>query len=233
MARIEISGVPTTPQKVKVGKKVENLVIHDVYILDASGSMGFCNREGTKAYNALHGCYDNLVASSKDENALVLSTVCVFSESYTINIPYLASKVTPSLETIESCFDRGMTALYDAIGKTVTSLEKKVSDGELVNVKIFTDGGENGSRKYKASGIKKLITSKEKVGWTFAFVGTPQDVYNVQRNLAIDSSNTLEYDGTAEGFNKTMIATQDSMESYSKSASRGEDVSRGFYKDIK
>jgi hypothetical protein len=54
-----------------------------------------------------------------------------------------------------------------------------------------------------------LITSVkilENKGFTITFVGTDRDVKNIIRNVKIDESNTLAYNGTGEGLAKAYKA---------------------------
>lgn len=68
-----------------------------------------------------------------------------------------------------------MTALNDAIGKTINDVNQF---GTNVVVLIQTDGQENSSKEYKLDRIKSLIKEKEKLGWEFNFVGAGLDAFN-------------------------------------------------------
>ena len=227
MARIDVKAQVSTPKK-----KVEKPTIHDVYILDASGSMGRLSYADNKASNALRGTIENLQASALNSEVITLNTVCIFSYGYKINLPYVASSDLPEQYVLRDNWYSGMTALYDAIGFTMNTLREKVRDGESVNIKIFTDGCENDSTVYNAAQISTLIKEAESKGWTIAFIGTKEDVKNVQIKLAVKASNSLVYDGSAKGFQKTMSTTRGAMASYQDKVVKGEDTTLGFYKSL-
>ena len=129
--------------------------------------------------------------------------------------------------------DRGSTALYDAIGKTFQKLDKSVKNGEKVLVNIYTDGQENSSREFTAQLISRAIEDLKSKGYTVTFIGTNHDVAYVVHNLKIHESNTLAYDGSGAGLDKAMTLNSTARSNYSAKLQKGEDVSLGFYKDVK
>ena len=66
-----------------------------------------------------------------------------------------------------------MTPLYDAVGQTIRSFDKK----SKVLMIIMTDGLENASREYTREHIFNLIRLKERDGWSFVFLGANQDAW--------------------------------------------------------
>ena len=80
------------------------------------------------------------------------------------------------------------TPLYDAMGNAITTLEKKVKEGESVLVTIITDGYENASREYSGAAVKAMVDRLRKKGWTFAYIGANQDSVEVARGLGIQNS---------------------------------------------
>ena len=126
---------------------------------------------------------------------------------------------------------QGYTALYDAIGRVFNEISFK-SNNEKVLINIYTDGEENDSRVWNALSISRLIEESKDKGITVTFIGLKDDVNRVINKLKIEESNTLCYNGTAEDFNLSLIATFTARTNYATSVLAGEDVSRGFYKDI-
>jgi uncharacterized protein YegL len=88
-----------------------------------------------------------------------------------------------------------LTPLYDAVGKTIRSLEAKLVGKKKQHalVIIQTDGEENASKEYTREAIFKLIEEKKKLGWAFAFLGADQDAYQASQKMGIPVSNTLNY----------------------------------------
>jgi len=215
---------PTPPPSVD-----NNVTIHVADVLDASGSM-----EGGKFNNALKGINLGIKELKSSKTPVKHTyTLCDFSDDIVFH--YIKGPLD-SVETIKGK-TRGSTALYDAIGTTIEKVGDidgtGVKPGDKVLVNIYTDGQENASRRFNVGQIATKIKALSECGWTFTFVGTQQDVAYVTRNLHIHESNTLVYDGTAVGLERSMIKTMSARQSYSESASRGEDVSKGFYKDVK
>lgn len=211
--------------KVKVKKeKSGKPTIHVVDILDKSGSM-----RGERIEAANVGINTGLT-DLKQGKVKYTYTLCAFSYHYDIKFVHLNTD-PESVSTVKIGVD-GYTALWDAIGATFKQMEKFVKAGDKVLMNIYTDGGENDSRKFSSEAVRKLIDSNKK-DWTVTFVGTKNDVELVNQRIGIDMSNTLVYDGTAEGLKKGFAETRSSRVSYAANVVAGNDVSVGFYKNIK
>lgn len=208
--------------KEKISTK--KLTIHIVDIIDCSGSM-----DGLKIKAAVEGINKGIIKLKQDKVANYTYTLCDFSYHNDINFSIIKSNIS-KVEPI-SFIARGQTALYDAIAKTLHLLKSDLKKDEKVLVNIYTDGGENGSKSYSAQNVSDLIKSLEGI-FTVTFIGTEFDTKTVIRNLNIDESNTLVYDGSAKGLEETMNMTLSARSNYSQSVSEGKDVTKGFYKNI-
>lgn len=77
---------------------------------------------------------------------------------------------------------RGMTALYDAIGISVTDLEKSKGKEDKVLVTIITDGYENDSLEWDGASVKKLIDRlRKRVGCSPTSVQTRMQRLRLER----------------------------------------------------
>lgn len=217
-----------TPASTKAPAKVTSSrdlpTIHVVDILDASGSMS-----GLKIKNAIIGINKGITALKVD-TAKVKYTYSLTDFSDNFIFKYVTVPLSGVSEF--NTTSRGSTALFDAIGKTVEKVKSSVKKDHKVLVNIYTDGQENSSREFNATAINTLIKSLSEQGWTFTFIGTKSDVEYAQSMLSIHDSNTLVYDGTGAGLEKSLNKTVQSRSMYSAKVSAGEDVSKGFYKDI-
>ena len=94
------------------------------------------------------------------------------------------------------------TPLFDAIGKTVKTLRKKIADVEdsAVLVTIITDGYENSSKEWDGKSVAKLIEECKEDGWMFSFIGAGEDVIKVATTISI--TNTMVWEHTSEGTKK-------------------------------
>ncbi len=93
----------------------------------------------------------------------------------------------------------GLTALYDAIGYTITKrrddLEK---DDRFVVCTILTDGQENSSNKFNQRDVFNLIEEMKATGkWTFRFLATDQDAFESGSKLGI--KNCVNFVSTNNG----------------------------------
>lgn len=97
----------------------------------------------------------------------------------------------------------GGTALYDAVGRTITSnLLRPASkrETEKVIVAIFTDGEENASKEFTYSRVAELIgLAQEEHGWEILFLGSSMRSVEVARNMGIKVTNTVYVEPTWQG----------------------------------
>lgn len=91
----------------------------------------------------------------------------------------------------------GMTALYDGLGDTIAALlatEGIHNPTTATLVTLFTDGGENHSRRYGTEVLRQLVERLEATGrWTFALVGPKGSISTLADLLAIKQANVASY----------------------------------------
>ena len=112
----------------------------------------------------------------------------------------------------------GMTAMLDAVGKTINSVGQQLAElpeeerPEKVMVTIVTDGVENASKEYTWENVKKMIThQREKYSWIFTFLGANIDTMEVSGNLGIDSRLSKSYLCSEIGTEAVFRATSESL----------------------
>jgi len=198
-------------------------LIHNVHILDSSYSM-----HGKKFNNALEGIKLEIENLKKSKDVEYFQTLAYFKK----DTPYIEYKRIPISKAYIGCIDDyNNTPLYDTIKEVLYYLLSIYRSDEKILIKIFTDG-ENNYGRTRSHEINTLIQKCEKAGFTITFVGTLQDVQNVQYNLSIKDSNTLVHNNTADGIKKAFERTMCATEVYSKKVIAREDVSEGFYKEL-
>lgn len=89
------------------------------------------------------------------------------------------------------------TALYDAMGFSLTALRRKVAPDDKVLVTVVTDGYENSSREYSGSAIKSLVDELKGKGWVFAYIGANHDVTAVASTISI--TNVMSFASSGYG----------------------------------
>lgn len=175
--------------------------LHVVSILDRSGSMSGSQAEVIGAYNAFVA-EQKKIAHEKNIKSKV--SLVLFDDQYQEVYSKVKVDEVPVL-TEDTYYTRGMTALYDAIGKTIAKFEGK----KKVIFFIETDGFENASREYTASALKELVEKKKKDGWDFNFVGADLDAAttaNMASAFGVDASKTLAFDKSMAGYTTRNMA---------------------------
>ena len=166
-----------------------------IVVLDRSGSMV------TIAHD-MRGGFDTYMKDQQKLSGECVVTLCQFDEQY--DVVYEAKSIAdvPPLELVP----RGWTALYDAIGKTITSagerfraLLEEERPGKVLFV-IITDGMENSSKEWKQAAVKEAIERQTAVyKWEFVFFGANQDAVTTGAGLGIRAANSVTYTACSRG----------------------------------
>lgn len=131
-------------------------------------------------------------------------TVAKFDTEYNVIYDGVDLQEAAAL-TAKDYVPTGMTRLLDGIGAITTRLQERIAalpENERphkVIVTIMTDGEENYSEKWTESQLKEHITSLEKQGWSFVFLGANQDAILTARSLGINLANAVNYGATKGG----------------------------------
>ncbi len=183
-----------------------------VFILDKSGSMYNLATDTIGGYNSL------LEKQRKVEGECTITTV-LFSDQYAL----LHDRI--DIRAIRPITDKeystgGMTALYDAVGRTLSKIENAqvhtAEDyrAEKVMVVIITDGYENASREYDAAQVKSLIERQKEKGWEFIFLGANIDSVSTAANIGISADRAVDYVPDKQGTELNYDAMSRAVSSY-------------------
>ena len=201
--------------------------IHNVFIIDASGSMG-----GGKYERAISGVNELLVSISQDTDTNNTVTVVEFESS---SIERRLDVVTKIPNKYEGMGTGGSTPLNQALGETLEYIvgvrKRKFDKSDKILVNVLTDGEENSSHGKYANKqlLGEYIKELESKGVTVTFIGTKNEVAYAVNHLSMDISNTMVHNNTAADITRSFKATVNARQAYSKSVSRGEDVKTSFY----
>lgn len=157
-----------------------------VFLLDRSGSM-----QGLEADTI--GGFNSFIKQQKREKSQAFVTTVLFDDDYTMLHNSVDIKEIKKL-TSKEYYARGMTALLDAIGKTINNLSEKLLKEEIQPNVIFiitTDGEENSSREFKLSQIKNMIENKKE--WQFMFLGANIDAMETAEGFGINRKFASDY----------------------------------------
>jgi len=170
--------------------------IFNLIILDESGSMGCIERQAVSGVNETIQTIRAAREKYADEQEHLL-TLVTFNTSR-IKTLYDCVPIAEAAEMDESTYYPNCgTPLYDAMGRSLNALRKRVAPADKVLVTIITDGYENSSVEYNGRAIKALVEKLKAEGWVFAYIGANQDVEAVAASMSID--NTLCFDESPRG----------------------------------
>ena len=226
----EDKNAPKKKSKPKAKKKKPVIdTIHNVYILDRSGSMGSTQYSESRISVALNGINNEIEEAKKDNDFENLQTIVHFDTEI---VTAMSRVFVNSIKKPFRVSGRGLTALNEAVGETLEKLIPKAQSNEKTIVKVFTDGGENASHgKYaEASSVAEIIKKAEDAGFTVTFVGTQQEVSYAIRNFKVRKSNTMTHQNTKESIEYSFQQTRSATASYKSKVMKGEAVLDGFYK---
>lgn len=208
-----------------------------VCILDRSGSMNMVIDDAIGGFNEF------LKKQKKLEDDATMSVV-LFDDRYEPvhtdkegNLKFVnlqkVNKMTRDVWT-----PRGLTRLYDAIGKTINDVDDKIKSlkksqrPDKIIVAIVTDGWENDSKEFTQDDIQKLIKQKKKQDWQFVYLAADQDAFAAGTSVGISGGNTFTYTNTSTGnavmFDSLSMATTKYRNAVRGSANYAADVNTLF-----
>lgn len=176
--------------------------VYNLIILDKSGSMISIANAAIAGFNETIGGIRSAQKQFSDtqEHYVSLLPFCACSMDYVYDCVPVEKVKKLTQSDYEPCCS---TPLYDAMGKGINELHKKLKDmkNAIAVVTVITDGMENASREYSGAAIKALVDRmRELYGWNFAYIGTNQDVEVVAESLSI--TNTFFFEDTQEGMHE-------------------------------
>ena len=184
-----------------------------VLIIDESGSMNSIKEDAIGGFNSFLDEQKNI-----DREANV--TFALFDHRYRL---VHNGKDIQQVEALTgaSYQPSGMTALLDAIGRTVDRVGERLDaleaseKPENVIVFILTDGLENASSDYSRDRIREMIEHQEsKYGWEFIYGGANQDAFTEAGGMGIKSENTFNFESSGEGTRNAYINSSQMVASF-------------------
>jgi hypothetical protein len=166
-----------------------------VCITDRSGSMHLIKSDA-------EGGFNSFILEQKALPGNINISHYLFDDRYKTLYENLPIQEVPAFVLIP----RGTTALYDAIGKTISvrgayyaSLPEEEKPNKIIVI-IITDGLENASKEFTLKQINKMIThQKEVYKWEFIFLAANQDAIQTASSMGIPREASLTYDASNIG----------------------------------
>ena len=165
-----------------------------VFILDKSGSMSGSEEHTISSFN------EYLEKEKKNSFPTKITTV-LFNDSYS----YLYQRrniMEISNLTHEDYSVSGCTALYDALGNTISYMSQVDTDKVLFI--IITDGYENASKEFQKETIRRMI--KNHAEWDFIYVGADIDSFSTGGEIGIRRDNIANFKKDKKGLSKLFKA---------------------------
>ena len=164
-------------------------------ILDCSGSMDLIKSSTIEGFNTF-------LRAHKSEGTNVKITLVKFNHDY--NIVFEEKKIKNKYFLNEANFiPNGTTALLDAIGKTIDSVDKRIAKHTIkpgIIIAIITDGHENSSMFFKQNDIKESIKIRvDNNNWNFMYLGANQDAIFEANRLGISSDYSHNFKASKGG----------------------------------
>lgn len=172
-----------------------------ICILDRSGSMRHLVGDTIGGYNSF-------IDKQRQEKGRVEVTTILFDDKYDKIVEAKDIKDVPEL-TNKEYYARGMTALLDAVGRTVADTLGRMNHEGICPAKrhvlflIMTDGKENDSREYSKADVKAMIEKATKeYKWNFIFMGANINSTSEAASIGIGADHAVNYEHDAGGVRK-------------------------------
>ena len=176
-------------------KKIEKTKVYNVIIMDRSGSMWDIQKPAIMGFNEVLGGV-KAAQTKYAETQEQFITLVLFDSASIDEVYWNADPSKARHLTTKTYVPGSATPLYDAMGRTLTRLERELKGDEnhSVLVTVITDGYENDSCEYDLAAVKALVEHLKDEGWSFAYMGTDHDVHAVSIDLSI--TNVVKFEKT-------------------------------------
>ena len=177
---------PDTPPEPEAPKAV-----HSYILLDRTGSMSNLWDEALTSVNAYAAAVGE---AGEGETALLETsvTLAVFDAQDGLQYDVLRENVAPDdwqAVTSDEVSPRGMTPLFDAIGRIISTAES--DNPEKAVIVIMTDGLENSSREITHEGARAALDRVEAKGWEVVFLGADFGKFDDAEAVGVSAAQTM------------------------------------------
>jgi hypothetical protein len=163
--------------------------VHSYILLDRTGSM---EPIWTEALSSVNAYADGLATLDGGPRVDADITLAAFDANDGFQFDVLRSGVDAERwrkVSNDEVSPRGMTPLYDAIGKIVTLAEK--DNPRKAVIVIMTDGEENSSEEMTKASAKAALDRVRKKGWEVVFLGAEFSKFDDAEGVGQSSSRNM------------------------------------------
>jgi hypothetical protein len=163
------------------------------FLLDRSGSMS------SIADSVVDG-YNRFFAEQRATGGATRATVVQFDSEnpHEVLLDDADVDTVPPLDP-RSFEPRGMTPLYDALGRLLDRAIRAGGHPADQIVVVLTDGMENASCTWSREATFSRVSTMRADGWTFVFLGANQDSYATGHDLAFADGSISNFLATSDG----------------------------------
>lgn len=201
--------------------------IHNLIILDESGSMGSIKSTIISGFNELVQSVKGIQEQFPEQEHFI--SMVSFNQ-FGNKLMHFADPVSKLNFIDASNYNPNAgTPLYDAMGFSISKLRQYLDNQTDYNVlvTVLTDGEENASREFTSIDIKNMINELSGGNWTFTYIGTDHDVEKVASTLAI--KNTLVFEKSTVGIHKMFESEKSARINFSQKVRANEDTKTNFF----
>jgi len=180
-----------------------------IFILDRSGSMAGLENETIGGFNSL-------VEKQCELPGKTNVTAVLFDDEY--EVLWEGMDAEKIVLTEKEYYVRGMTALLDAVGKTILSVRGRLANTAAdklprkVLFVITTDGYENASTEFTYEKVKELIKfQQEKHQWEFLFIGANIDAAKEAGHLGVSEKDAIQFEASTIGVQKMYASVHEEL----------------------
>jgi hypothetical protein len=189
-------------------------------VLDRSGSMQAIKDDTIGGFNSF-------LKAQQDVPGEATLTLAQFDHEYEVVYQGVNLKDARPLDS-STFVPRGVTALLDAIGRTIIDTGARlaampeVERPEKVVFVILTDGHENSSKEFRIERINEMIThQREAYKWEFVFLGANQDAIATASQMGIGANAALTFAANSQGTSRLYHSLSQNVANYRTGQSRG------------
>lgn len=182
-------------------------------VLDRSGSMQSVKSDTIGGFNSF-------LKDQQEGNGEATISLMQFDDKFEVNYKARDIRTAPEL-TSDTFQPRGMTALYDAVGKSVVETGerlaalKEADRPEKVIFVIITDGEENSSKEYQNARVREMIKHQtETYSWEFVFLGANISAEKVGGQMGVKLGNTMTFAANTDGVSAAFGSVSKGISSY-------------------
>lgn len=196
IATLAVTGIGMAmvlPAAAKVLPTEPETSVHSYILLDRTGSMGSIWDEALGSVNAYAksvGEADEGELEGEDIETNVTLAVFDHQETFQFDVLRRGVKAEQWTEvTNDEASPRGMTPLFDAIGRIVTVAE--ADKPEKAVIVIMTDGHENSSNELTKEGAKAALDRARAKGWEVVFLGAEFASFGDAEGVGMSAGKTM------------------------------------------